>query len=407
MRIDKGRLFLPVMTLIVFIMSLKGTKIERVGSLIFIGICLYSPGIWRRNFSRAKFNFVLSAAAVITAMFVYSLCNLYANAPLAVDDAALSNYSFMILAIVLCLMLSGYFDENPRFSVDIFKCLIAIHCGALILQLCVLLAGGKYIDLVQPFTGEASRYHARDSVNPVFAYRPTGWYPEPSDFTGYVGCFFVGYLALCRASATKISLKLSLVVIFCMLATQSTAGVFQALLLSASLISLRSKWTLVWGALIAVILGIAGSAFLFDYFSSFSARFSETSGLRQSLLDYIYIKRTGVGFLFGPGPFSMEPELWRLSTSDEIASLNDAGLLNFLVISFGLSGWLIFGVLLALVRRDLCSILGLVMLMTSKLSYIFPPLYLGLVPLLTFARMNRQLRFTGQLYNDANQSYQE
>jgi hypothetical protein len=114
-------------------------------------------------------------------------------------------------------------------------------------------------------------------------------------------------------------------------------------------------------------------------------KMDDSSGIRLALLDYIYHTRTGWDLLLGFGPFSLENPLYRMANPEgqfQVASLNDAGLLHYFVVQFGLVGLAFPVVIFIRMRKDVTSILFFAVLVSSKLSYTFPVLFFGLLPML-------------------------
>jgi hypothetical protein len=263
--------------------------------------------------------------------------------------------------------------------------LIVINDLILLLQTVSLAVANKYIDFVEPVTGEASRFHNYENFNPVFAYRPTGLYVEPSTFSASVGAMAIGYVILCRARGRQANLWPLLLTIAAMLITQSTAATIQCLVLMFAVLLMQKRSVQIWGAIFCAVLMLAAPALLSVYFGNFITKMDESSGIRLMLLEYIYHTRSGWDLLFGYGPFTLEEPLYHMANPGgefQVASLNDAGLLHYFVVRFGLIGLAIPAAMFIRMRKDLSSILFFAVLLSSKLSYAFPVLYLGLLPLL-------------------------
>jgi hypothetical protein len=248
-----------------------------------------------------------------------------------------------------------------------------------------LLATKHYVDFVEPVTGEKSRYLNYASVNPIFSYRPTGLYVEPSTYSAAVGAMAVGYILLCRAKGIRPAKMPVILAIVSMLVTQSAAAVIQAIILLVAVVLVQSRNIRMWWVTALALLLIASPGVIAAYFDSFMLKFNTDSGIRYALVQYVFELRHGWDFVFGYGPFGLENKLYRLADdgvgTPTVASLNDAGLLNFFLVKFGMAGFLIpIGIFWSM-RKDVAGILFFAMLMSVKLSYMNPVLYFGLLPL--------------------------
>jgi len=173
--------------------------------------------------------------------------------------------------------------------------------------------------------------------------------------------------------------------IVAMLITQSTAATIQCAVLLVAFTANRMKSTRIIIALMLVGALVTVPSFLEAYLNSFTTKMNESSELRLSLMDYIYNGRTGWDWLLGHGPFALEDSLYRLTRTDgafQVASLNDAGLLQYFVVRFGMLGFVIPILFFIRIKKDLSHLLFFLVLMSVKISYADPILYVGLLPLL-------------------------
>jgi hypothetical protein len=65
-----------------------------------------------------------------------------------------------------------------------------------------------------------------------------------------------------------------------------------------------------------------------------------------------------------------------------VSSFNDSGLANFFALQFGVVGLLIPVAMFWKMRKNMTNVLFFLLLITTKLSYMDPLLFLGLLPLL-------------------------
>ena len=100
--------------------------------------------------------------------------------------------------------------------------------------------------------------------------------------------------------------------------------------------------------------------------------------------------RDGLAFLMGYGPFGVEGELLygAIDTAGKrvVASLNDSGMLVFLLINFGLLGMVFYGFLLYKNTVGLISLFVFVLATLTKISLFYP---LWLIYFVLMARMKR------------------
>jgi hypothetical protein len=270
---------------------------------------------------------------------------------------------------------------------------LCVHVGLFYTQFFTFVLTGHFIDFVQPFTGENSRYLGFDqSVGLLGIFRATGFFIEPSNYSGVVlmllilikirdGFKFDGIFIL-----TLISVFLSF----------STAGMMLALaLLSVVVVFGRGsrgfKWFVVAAGLIAVFSNLPN---LFELVSAQERKYESSSGIREGLLDFA-LAREGWPLVFGHGPFGVEEELVVDAVDNTgrrvLASLNDSGSLVFLMLNFGLVGAVFYGLLLlATARRGVLVAIVFVIGTLTKIS-VFYPLW-GLFVALLIARNNPVVR---------------
>ncbi|MBP0590975.1 hypothetical protein J8I87_14895 [Paraburkholderia sp. LEh10] len=362
-----------------------GAYMQMVGIIILSIYCLSSEKIRREIFERDTVLAVAIVMAIITAFFLYFIAFTPPNCAPALVKSALNNYLFLGLVTLYVVCLRATMKVEAEKIISALSALIIVNVLILLLQTVVLIASNTYIDFVEPVTGEMSRYHNYENLNPVFAFRPTGLYVEPSTFSAALAVMTIGYLLLCRAQKRDPHFLPVILSIIAMLITQSTAAVVQCALLLVAIMSNRTKST---RAIIAVLLVgglVAAPSFIEAYLDSFTTKMSESSELRLALMDFIYHQRSGWDWLLGYGPFALEDPLYRLTDTGgkyQVASLNDAGLLQYFVVRFGMLGFAIPVLFFIRVRKDIPHLLFLVILLTVKLSYAEPVLYIGLLPLL-------------------------
>jgi hypothetical protein len=364
-----------------------GPYVVMTGILLLGTLCLSDAKAREALFNPRCVVFLSISATLITACYLWYLAVPHANAALELEKSSTNNFIFFLLDLVFLASFAALIAAHIGEVTTIVSRLLVLNCAALLLQTATLLISGQYIDFIKPITGEASRYLNYASVNPVFLFRPTGLYVEPSTFSAAVGAMAIGYILLSRASGKTPALLPIALTVVSMLITQSAAAVVQTVVLSAAVMLTHSRRTRAWAAGMFVLIALASPGLIAAYVNSFMLKFNADSGLRFHLLSYVYELRHGWDYLVGYGPFSLEYDLYDLSEprgnlGPVIASLNDAGLLNFFVVQFGIIGLAFPAAMFLRMKKDVANVCFFGILMSAKLSYTAPLLYFGLLPLL-------------------------
>lgn len=377
--------FLFVALLLASLVS-HGAYVQMAGILLLCLYCLCLPNTRMTLFRPANVLWVVSALVVVTACFLYFLFFPAPNGPPELEKSAFNNYLFLVLVTSFVACLGTLAVRRLGELTFVLAVLLVINDLILFLQTAWLVLTNNYIDFVEPATGELSRYHNYEALNPVFAYRPTGLFVEPSTFSAVVAAMTVGYVLLSRARQREPHPLPIFLTLLAMLITQSTAATVQCVvLLLAILVTTQRKSVRVLTVVACVGALVALPSVMQTYFDSFALKMDESSAIRFQLLDYIYNLRTGWDWLLGYGPFTLEGSLFHLTKSDGgalMASLNDAGLLQYFVVRFGVLGLLIPAWMFYRIRKDITHVLFFALLMSLKLSYAEPAVFFGLLPLL-------------------------
>ena len=362
-----------------------GAYVQMAGVVVLFLYCVSGTRLRRTLLERNTVVAALTAMSIVTAFFLYFIAFTPPNCAPELVKSGLNNYIFLGLVTLYVVCLYAVIRSEPESAISALSALIIFHALVLLLQTVVLIATNNYLDFVEPVTGELSRYHNYENLNPVFAYRPTGLFVEPSTFSAVLAVLTIGYVLLSRAQNREPHFLPVIVSIIAMLITQSTAATIQCAVLLVAFTANRMKSTRIVLAVMLLLAVATVPSFLEAYLNSFTTKMNESSELRLSLMDYIYNGRRGWDWLLGYGPFALEDSLYRLtktSNAFQVASLNDAGLLQYFAVRFGMIGFLIPLVFFIRIKKDLSHLLFLVVLMSVKISYADPVLYIGLLPLL-------------------------
>ncbi|MFP3647118.1 hypothetical protein [Paraburkholderia sp. SIMBA_054] len=367
-----------------------GAYMQMVGVVILCLYCVSCPDLRRGLLERNTVLTIVATMVTITAFFLYFIAFTPPNCAPPLVKSGLNNYIFLGLVTLYVACFYTIIRTEAEKAISALATLIVLNDLILLLQTVVLIVSKTYIDLVEPVTGEMSRYHNYENLNPVFAFRPTGLFVEPSTFSAVVAVMTIGYVLLSRAQNREPHFLPVILSIIAMLITQSTAATIQCAILLVAFTANRMKSTRVVIAVLFVVALVTMPSFLEAYLNSFTTKMNESSELRLALVDYIYYGRSGWDWLLGYGPFALEDSLYRLTRTDgafQVASLNDAGLMQYFVVRFGMLGFLIPLLFFIRIRKDLSHLLFLAVLMSVKLSYADPILYVGLLPLLLHSPM--------------------
>ncbi|MEA3120051.1 MAG: hypothetical protein QOI13_3321 [Paraburkholderia sp.] len=374
--------------LLVCSLTSHGPYVVMSGILLLCACCVRAPDVREALFSPRYVAFLSLSATIITAFYLWYLAVPHANTSHELEKSGTNNFVFLLLVLMFLATFSALIEARLDEMATMLSALLVLHCAVLLLQTVMLIVTGRYIDFLQPITGEASRYLNYASVNPIFGYRPTGLYVEPSTFAAAVGAMTVGYVLLSRASGRAPSVLPIALTVVSMLITQSAAAVVQtAVLIAALMFGHMRPSSRVWAAIAVAMLAAVSPGLISAYFNSFMLKFSSDSGMRFALMSYVFHLRQGWDYVFGYGPFSLEYDLYNLASakatgSPSVASLNDAGLLNYFVVLFGVAGLAIPAAIFLRMRKDVGTVCFFGLLMTTKLSYTAPVLYFGLLPLI-------------------------
>jgi hypothetical protein len=362
-----------------------GAYIQMAGILLLCGYCLCLKSTRMEMVKRVNLLWMIAALLIITACFLYFIFFPAPNGAPELEKSAFNNYLFLMLVTFFVMCLCALIVTQLSDLTFALAGLIVVNDLILLVQTASLIATNTYIDLVEPVTGEPSRFHNYENLNPVFAYRPTGLFVEPSTFSAVVAVMTIGYVLLCRARAHEPRALPLVLTLVAMLVTQSTAATVQCGVLLIAVLWTQKKSIRILTAVACVIALVASPSLLQAYFDSFAMKMDETSAIRLELLDYIYHVRSGWDWLVGYGPFTLEGSLYHLANPNgglQVASLNDAGLFQYFVVRFGILGLVIPALIFVRTRKDVAHVLFFALIMSLKLSYTEPVLFLGLLPLL-------------------------
>lgn len=263
-------------------------------------------------------------------------------------DAFWGNFSGLLLCILVWLFIRSITLSNKRmFVVNTISPILWVHVVAFYAQLIYYLSSGKYLDFVEPVTGEQSRYESFYGATKfgIGSIRPTGLSVEPSTYFYVV--LGLAILLILLGGFKKYRLLLILTIGSMYLSFSTAAVIIATLFVLYLFFSLRLRLRYYFSiAIIASGIIIFGKLSpLLDMYSSQQDKFQNSSGIRIDLIKLVLDRENSTQIL-AYGPFAIDKKITFSSTSDlgnhTIASVNDSGIFVFMWLEFGYLGILLF-----------------------------------------------------------------
>ncbi|HHQ6549496.1 TPA: hypothetical protein ACSTJE_004534 [Serratia fonticola] len=289
---------------------------------------------------------------------------------------------FFIVFPVYRICKSGKGIRDLKFAIS---AVLFLHVAVFLSQTIIVYTTGYYLDFIAPITGEESRYEnyiLGGALSGILRYRATGFYVEPSTYASAITCLIMG------ATALKVNKKIIYVALLSLLLNFSTIGIILFVLVSIALFVRKIKIAYIFAAIIILLIILAMyNDVVFQFIDDFMYKVDATSGSRYKLIDYIYFDKYGNFNFFGAGFYNIPSELYaKISYGDySVAALNDAGLINFIFLKFGVFALLPVTYLFYRTKGITLKLL-FVCVFISKISFLFPILYLAIVPTLVVSK---------------------
>lgn len=276
-------------------------------------------------------------------------------------------YLTTLFKLSIVYLIVNILYEKQDLLVSVVNKVLIIHVSLFYLQFLSIYGLGYYIDMLQPFTGEVSRYTWNVSI-PILGdtYRPTGFFNEPST---YLGILFP-LLALKYAMTNKLNLVDKLVIssFFIGLSFASIAIASSFLVI----INFKDKKTLRYSPLIFMVF-IFIFPFVLDMFLERVSGNYDAVGIRTNLINLIFDQNI-VEILFGNGPVGVPTQLEYLYNSElswtleGFSSMNANGLIFFILIKFGLIGVVSIISFFIFKLKDKISLLVMLLILLTKIK---------------------------------------
>lgn len=297
------------------------------------------------------------------------------------NAAFINNYLYLNMVVLFSVCLLSKCKDNIQSVERSLDLVIKLHLISFFLQAIVFGLGDYYIDFVNLFTGVPSRFINYDISTVITKYRMTGWYVEPSTYSSVMTALIISKILLNNILGVKKNTTIY-IGIFSIIATFSTAAFFYGGLIFISFVigNLSSKRSRSIVLYVVAFLSVSLAICLF-ILPEVVVKLSNTSSMRYGLINYLFEVRDGYNAYFGYGLYGVEKTLYNLATSTDseyrLASLNDAGLLFYLVVKFGYAGFLIVLLGYVVLVRKWHDAIYITALYMTKLSYIDLPVIIA------------------------------
>lgn len=280
----------------------------------------------------------------------------------------------ILIGCVFSFLFYSYISNNVNFKENsVFALKLALFVNILLFysQFFLAYAFDTYIDYYDFFMGQESRYLNYFSSS-VFKYRCTGLYVEPSTYAGIMAVLLVLYLNLSQARAR---MGIIFLVIFSIFLTFSNAAIIigMFLVLGVFFYFTNGRYFLLASVLILICVG----GFVFVYIGGLldiSSSLDYIISIRLGFFEYL-LGRDDWSLYFGTGLFSIEQDLWMLSSGeglDRVASLNDLGIIGVAFTRFGFLGLLSLAFSYFLLPNKKTNTFNFIAVLSTKMTIFFP-----------------------------------
>lgn len=372
----------------IFISSLYGYDLK---IYIYIFSLLLLFFFLRKEISEPNlFKLIIIAVAVSTflsyTLFFVEFISDYVS--IESIDAVASNITLCIYIIIYISLIYLYLDKNHIYDLE-RPCgyALLLHNIIFFVGFFSLVIGDFSIDFYHLFNSDESRYLNYISDSIFTKYRATGLFIEPSTYCSIMTCLLCIYMASTNIKRKKINIVI--ITILSMLISFSSAAYILSLFVLLSLLSAHeNKKAMLFFMVVFVVLSFP---ILYLVSSEVLLKFSSSSESRSLLLQYLYFYRDSWALYFGYGPLGVEQFLYTSSIDGTriFSSLNDAGLVNYFVVHFGLFGLIIPIVCIYKVIRRMDLVFLMLALFLTKLTYTFPLVIIGLFCLIFSANQEK------------------
>lgn len=334
---------------LLIIMTFFFASLVNHGNAKFIPALLIIFLINPRKYTYKNILFLIVGAGVITASAVYfNIYGFWYAHPEKVEAFWGNYFSYIALVVFIVFYSKIAADDNLHQELySAIKIVIVVHVLLIAIQSIAFYTTGKYIDFVEPFTGEASRFENYLDSASFAQIRFTGLYIEPSTYAAVIVTLVLAKSIL-ASQLNKGNDYFDYISLLSAILTFSTASIIYANIAILYLLYttvLNSKFKSLAIIIVFVILCGTFSIFyneIFRIIADTVMKFQERGGMRLGLIHYIFSEREGIIYWFGPNIFGLEKELYILTHNLNngprlMGAENDSGLFVYLVVTFGVS----------------------------------------------------------------------
>ena len=263
-------------------------------------------------------------------------------------DAFYGNVAKYILCILVWITIRSISLDNKGLYLEkLIAPLLAVHVGFFFLQFIVYLFANFYIDFVEIFTGEASRYEG--FLSSLGIIRPTGMMVEPSTYFYVV--LALSMLLILKGDFLKYKVLLSLAIVSMYISFSTAALFITTLFVLYIFVTERIKWQFYFFAIVGVIMLFTVNTSILN--QVYEAQVSKTTGgggdIRLALVEAV-VNRDADIELTALGAFANENSITVLASGDArgrriMGSINDSGVFIYMWTILGFLGIVYFIIL--------------------------------------------------------------
>ncbi|WP_146145241.1 hypothetical protein [Photobacterium kishitanii] len=358
-----------VIIFIGFMENINELRYNLMIPLIAIGWVLHFTYSDHKIDSHSTKSFIL-LSGIVALIALPSLLKIY---PHAHNLIRYTYYSFVVGLIVKLfsvystfVFLKGDINKLER----MLKYVIILNLSMFFLQFIVVFGTGYYIDPLKAITGEPSRYGAQ-IVLPVIGqiYRCTGFYEEPSTYSGFIAVLLACKLYLNpKVDKIVILCAISIILSFSVAAIGYGSIIILYFLLKSKASYLKYIIFLLSPLAVAIIAGIA--------IERLNSLGGDAQDIRANLNAMVFAQQLPI-LIFGNGALGIMPAaadvmnttgaVFRLG----IASFNDNGMWLFFIIKFGFFGLAVIGSYLFVKTKTLLNRIMFFVILLTKLSFLY------------------------------------
>lgn len=307
------------------------------------------------------------------------------------------NSSVNIYIVAMIYMLFSYFSVslllsyNIDLGVKIFRFLIVVLCGSLLVQIITYWAGGYYVDFNSLFSfGYSESRYLSKTFQEFEVIRPTSFFTEPSNASAVISIVTFCYLIIFK----KVDGYVFLGFISSMM-TLSTAGILIGSI-SISVVFLFNRSgvenkVLKYGLIPIICFTLIALFLMFSYERLNNVSEYDMLATRSVLFDII-LNQNSLFHIFGNGINVISTPVYSNGYYIYDYTIRDSGFLLNLYYSFGILGTMAFIVWSKLKLKDNMHFLLFFIILNGKFDYLQPVFWM-LIFIVSMVPVNRRVVF--------------